>query len=794
MKIRIREFVWHLVIMVIIFLYMIVINLIYTNYVNDTLNDSSRLDAVSLATGEVANLNNSISDVISNYNNKQTEYRVVTRNDHSVNEHGYFLEANNNSLYCYIKISDNTFICTSMSETFYNYNHNYISDKYENGINSGLIDSDGTVYWSFKSNSTSSATSLISIVKDSSVSEKVLTEATKGTKSFAFDATYNDTSCYLALSKVSDNIYYYEFFDVDLFKDKIKTNSTISIVYRSALLFGFGILLLDLISMILRSNKILKIRRNTAAKQGTAIIRISKKGKVKFYARGRDTYGREVYNLASVFRPVSGNTFEEEIKHKTRFVCEYTNNDVVEYAEFISIEQRGGYTVVSNVITDEYKQESELKKITEQNPITGLPNRGSLLKDFDSLRSNFLNRDVILARIKIQEFEFISKTLGFKSGDLLINSSVDLIKKSLGKNYFIYHVENDTLVVILYGNKVENNKLIESLFDVFNHPVSIGKTRTFVHLKIGVVDISNAVNKTFKIQEAMDKSVLALTHAIKQVSTDLVRYDQTLENHILYQKQMEEDVHKAIENGEFVMFYQPQYSIKEKRIVGFESLLRWKNEKYKTVSPQEYIELAEQNGDIVEIGKFINKSVFKAAKVFQNYNVHLSINVSPAQLVQSGFVDELLEEFKKNELKPGSICVEITETFVMKNMNNIIQKLDILRNAGFNIHLDDFGSGYSNMMYLREIHVDTIKTDMQFIKNLEIDKTSQIIESTIVELANKLKINIICEGVERNTQAKMLDEYGADILQGYLISRPVEEEKALDLVKNGINLNYEGGN
>ena len=794
MKIRIREFVWHLVIMVIIFLYMIVINLIYTNYVNDTLNDSSRLDAVSLATGEVANLNNSISDVISNYNNKQTEYRVVTRDDHAVNEHGYFLEATNNALYCYIKISDNTFICTSMSETFYNYNHNYISDKYENGLNYGLIDSDGTVYWSFKSNSTSSATSLISIVKDSSVSEKVLGEATKGTKSFAFDSTYNNTSCYLALSKVSDNIYYYEFFNVDLFKDKIETNLTISIVYRSALIFGFGVLLLDLISMILRSNRILKIRRNTAAKQGTAIIKISKKGKVKFYARGRDTYGREVYNLATVFRPVSGNTFEEELKHKTRFVCEYTNNDCVEYAEFISIAQRGGYTVVSNVITDEYKQESELKKITEQNPITGLPNRGSLLKEFDSLRSNFLNKDVSLARIKIQEFEFISKTLGFKAGDLLINSSVDLIKNNLGKNYFMYHVENDTLVVILYGNKKENNKLIESLFDVFNHPVSVGKTRTFVHLKIGVVDISNAVNKTFKIQEAMDKSVLALSHAIKQVSTDLVNYDQTLENHILYKKQMEEDVHKAIENGEFVMFYQPQYSVKEKRIVGFESLLRWKNDKYKTVSPQEYIELAEQNGDIVEIGKFINKSVFKAAKVFQNYNVHLSINVSPAQLVQSGFVDELLEEFKKNELKPGSICVEITETFVMKNMNNIIQKLDILRNAGFHIHLDDFGSGYSNMMYLKEIHVDTIKTDMQFIKNLEIDKTSQIIESTIVELANKLKINIICEGVERNTQAKMLDEYGADILQGYLISRPVEEEKALELVKNGINLNYEGGN
>ena len=404
-----------------------------------------------------------------------------------------------------------------------------------------------------------------------------------------------------------------------------------------------------------------------------------------------------------------------------------------------------------------------------------------------------MNKDVCLVRIKFVEFEFISKTLGFKAGDVLINSSVDLIKQNIGPNYYMYHVSNDTIVVIIYSNKETNEKLINNLFTVFNHPINLLKSRTFVHLKMGVVDINNAVNKSFKIQDALDKSVLALSHAIKQVSTNIVKYDQTLENHLEYKKQMEEDVHNAIQNGEFVMFYQPQYNIKEKRIVGFESLLRWKNEKYKTVSPQVYIELAEQNGDIVEIGRFINRSVFKAAQEFQNYNVHLSINVSPAQLVQAGFVDELLEEFKKNNLKPGSICVEITETFVMQNMNNMIQKLNILRENGFNIHLDDFGNGYSNMMYLKDIPVDTIKTDMSFISSLETDKTSQIIESTIIELANKLDLHVVCEGVERNSQAKMLDSYGADILQGYLISKPVEEQKALELLKNGINLNYEGG-
>ncbi len=792
MRVRIKEFMWHIVVMLIVFLYMLIISLIYTNYVNDTLNDSSRLDACSLATNEVANLNNAVTKVLSSYSKNPTNYTVVTKENVTINSNGYFLETSNNILYCYINVGENTYLKTSMSETFnYNYTHNDI-ENYNGGLLYGLMNTDGTVFWSFKASSSIETTSLISLIGDSNTSQTVLENAREGKTTFATDTTYKNTNCYLAMSHLSDDIYYFEFFDVALFKDKVKVSDTMGHVYRIGLLLGFLFMLVDILSIVFRSNRILKIRRNTAAKQGMAVIKINKKGKVKFYARGRDTFGREVSNLAKVFRPVNNRSFEEELKHKSRFVCEYTNNDQIEYAEFIVIPQHNSYTVISNVITDDFKKDTELKKLTEQNPITGLPNRGSLIKNFEELKKNFLKKDVTLVRIKLMEFDYISKTLGFKAGDILLNSSVDLVKSHAGNSYFLYHVDNDTLVLILYNTSVENDKIINALPESFAQPLSLGKSRTFVHLKIGVVDLPNVMNKDFMIKSALDKSVLALNHAVKQVSINIVKYDQNLENVLAYKKQMEEDMHQAITNGEFVMHYQAQYNLKEKRIVGFESLLRWNSDKYRMVSPQDYIELAEQNGDIVEIGRFINKSVFEAAKEFQKHNVHLSINVSPAQLVQSGFVDELLEEFKKNELKRGSICIEITETFIMQNWTNMIQKLNILRDNGFTIHLDDFGNGYSNMIYLKEIPVDTIKTDMSFIKNLETDKTSQVIESTVIEMANRLDLHIICEGVERKSQARMLDEYGADILQGYLISRPVPYDKALELVKNGINLNYEG--
>lgn len=241
-----------------------------------------------------------------------------------------------------------------------------------------------------------------------------------------------------------------------------------------------------------------------------------------------------------------------------------------------------------------------------------------------------------------------------------------------------------------------------------------------------------------------------------------------------------------------MMYFQPQYDVLENRIAGFESLIRWNNPKYINISPQEYIELAEKNGLIIEIGNFIVKDVFKNAKLFEQYGIAISINVSPAQLFQAGFVGFLLEEFEKNKLKPGSIAVEITETFLMENFSVVIEKLNILRNHGFRIHLDDFGTGYSSLQYLKELPIDTIKTDKEFIKNLENDKTSQLIIKGIIGMAKSINLSVISEGVETKGQAEILKRAGTNYFQGWLISKAVPLDKALDMAKNGVDINMKG--
>jgi EAL domain-containing protein (putative c-di-GMP-specific phosphodiesterase class I) len=291
--------------------------------------------------------------------------------------------------------------------------------------------------------------------------------------------------------------------------------------------------------------------------------------------------------------------------------------------------------------------------------------------------------------------------------------------------FVVVTIDNDTLIVILADTYANNDRRLEKFLKEFLHPIALNKSTIYVHLKMGSYELRNVLNKDFDITDALTKTNIALARAASQVATSIVKYDSNLEVYVKYHEEMERDMNYALEHDEFVMYYQPQYSLKRKKIEGFESLIRWDNDKYRKVSPQEYIELAEKNGDIVEIGRLINRQVFRAAKSFEPYGVHLSINVSPAQLMQSGFVDELLTEFKKNALKPGAICVEITETFLMENYQLIISKLNILKANGFSLHLDDFGTGYSSMLYLKELPIDTIKTDKEFIKNLASDDASR---------------------------------------------------------------------
>ena len=246
---------------------------------------------------------------------------------------------------------------------------------------------------------------------------------------------------------------------------------------------------------------------------------------------------------------------------------------------------------------------------------------------------------------------------------------------------------------------------------------------------------------------------------------------------------MASDIKDALKNKEFILHMQPQTSASKNKVVGFEVLLRWNNPKYSNISPQVYIEFAEKNGLMNAIGRFVVDETFRIAKQFVCYNIEISMNVSPAQLIEKDFVNGLQSKIIEYGVDPRFIGIEITETLYMTNLDYIVDIIKSIKKLGFKIHLDDFGTGYSSLAYLCKLPIDTIKIDKQFVTQIFQEKRVRHIISLISELGKRIGLNVIAEGIDMAEQKAILTGCGVDIIQGYLVGKAMPKEEAYKLIR-----------
>lgn len=237
-----------------------------------------------------------------------------------------------------------------------------------------------------------------------------------------------------------------------------------------------------------------------------------------------------------------------------------------------------------------------------------------------------------------------------------------------------------------------------------------------------------------------------------------------------------------LKNGDFDLEYQPQYSVKQNKIVAFEALFRAKKRVQLKASTFDIISYAERSGYMVMLGDFIFNMGMRFAKSIEGTGVGVSLNVSPIQLMQAGFVDNFLKLVRKYDLQPDAISLEITESFLMTTFDETLKKLQILRANGIGLHLDDFGTAYSTFLYLKRLPITAIKIDRSFIQDISVNKYSELITDMMLNISNKLELSSICEGVETLDQLEVLEKLGCDVIQGYLISKSVDGERARDMI------------
>ncbi|RUM00179.1 putative bifunctional diguanylate cyclase/phosphodiesterase [Rhizobium chutanense] len=419
-------------------------------------------------------------------------------------------------------------------------------------------------------------------------------------------------------------------------------------------------------------------------------------------------------------------------------------------------------------------ERATLLHLATHDPLTGLPNRRQFSDDLtDFLQETAgTNETLSLMQLDLDDFKPVNDTLGHAAGDKLLQFAARRIQGCLAADDRAYRLAGDEFTVISMGSghPAKAHRLAEALVAAFKKPFTIDGITVFVGTSIG---ISTAPPDGTTPEQLMKASDLALYAAKKEGRGRASAFDASMLELLEQRELLRRSLRMALVQQEFFVEYQP--IAEGGSIVGFEALLRWHHPLLGNIPPVTFIPMAEADGMMPEIGAWVlEQACREAMKWPENYIV--AVNVSAAEFLTSGLTDRISQTLDLVGLPPDRLELEITESVLLERTVNNIDTLNTLNVLGIRISLDDFGTEYSSLSYLKTFPFDTIKIDKYFITDLETDPKSQTIVRCVVDLAHGLDMQVTAEGVETPAQAEWLRNVGCDRLQGYLVSRPLPVE------------------
>lgn len=589
----------------------------------------------------------------------------------------------------------------------------------------------------------------------------------------------------------SDDIYFGQAVEYKTLIDTMDylTKSLLFAFITIFILFLFGLAMLY--RLLLLKNEDIESARLIHYYVKPHIVKTNGKGKIYFYnasfKRAFKNYKKYKHVNQFTLRE-GGENIKERVKKQEPFVCVFQTPQGEVYIRFIPVKYALTYALVGDDITKLEETYKYHREIAFYNPISNEPNMNYLKADLKVLSNDqkrMKHRNVLVI-FGIYKYGDITKVIGERLSGEVLQYVSENVKKTLEKYHTrLYHISFDRFG-ILFENLTTYETVDEwadELIKVFEKPIDVDKNKFVLQFRIGQFNIDSDTYQNLDEDKIYDNTILALNRATAYHSQKPVVYDVTFGQSLSRRQVIETDMMSAIDRHEFVMYLQPQFSLLSEKIIGFEALVRWDNPKYKLDSPAEFIEIAENNNMIIDIGRIVMEETFRLAKILEPYNIKISMNISPVQILQAGFVAEIVSSFERHELKEHSISIEITETFLMTSFDMIIEKLKLLQARGFDIHLDDFGTGYSSLLYLKELPINAIKIDKDFTKYSNSDKHSRAIINMIISLAKNLDLSIIAEGVEDDKQYKFLQKAGCEVIQGFYIGKAMKLEDAIELIK-----------
>lgn len=421
--------------------------------------------------------------------------------------------------------------------------------------------------------------------------------------------------------------------------------------------------------------------------------------------------------------------------------------------------------------------------------LTGLPNRNYLYQIFNQIESlNIFQENIGLALIYVDfdNFKYINDTFGHRYGDKFLKMVGKILKEISDDNGMIFRLSGDEFITIIFYplNEIKKvSELAERILDRFRNYIKIDIYEVLSTVSIG---ISLYPEHSSNLDELLKYADIALYESKMSGKDTYIYFNDYFERKIKRKSEIFMNLKKAVKSNEIYLEFQPQLDIKENKIVGVEVLLRWKSRELGTVSPQEFIPIAEETKLIIDLGKWVIDRAFRICKKWceKGYLLDTSINISAIQLHEDNFHLYIKDMLKKYDINPSLIKFEVTESQIMQSKKENIKRLNRIKELGIEIILDDFGTGYSSLNYLTFLPVDEIKIDKSFIDLMLKNYKVYSIVDAIAYLSKKLGYKVTAEGVENKLQFDLLKKMFCDKIQGYYVSKPLSEEELEKFIKN----------
>ena len=395
-----------------------------------------------------------------------------------------------------------------------------------------------------------------------------------------------------------------------------------------------------------------------------------------------------------------------------------------------------------------------------------------------------------LLYLDLDNFKRVNDTLGHQMGDQLLREVATRLQQCVRSEDTVGRTGGDEFTILLteIGTPTDAGVVAQKILNHLREPIHISGYPLIVTTSIGITVLPG---DSLDPNELMRNADLAMYKAKERGRNNYQFYSDDLNTSAVNRLRTEYEIRQALEQGEFELYYQPKIALRDQRIVGVESLIRWNHPERGLIGPDEFIAVAEDTGSIIDIGTWVIEEACRACQILsaqQAAPVQVAINISPRQFRDPNLVATMRRSIREAKLDPQNIEIEITETMLMQDVEAAQITVQRLSELGVRLAIDDFGTGYSSLNYLKRFPINTVKVDRSFVMDLPANADDMAITRAVIAMAHQLKMEVVAEGVETKEQLEFLAHHKCEYAQGWLFSKALPLDQMIELLANDLGV------